>query len=143
MAYVTQADIEGRIPPQFLLQALDDDGDGVADAWEAVAADTDSAIDGILGTRFSVPFTGTLPTVVTEAAKAYACHACYRRRSVPDAQNPWQNAYDIYFHPVNGLLLRIAAGKAPLSPGVERAKPSGGAVVEAAPTFSTGGRRAV
>lgn len=137
MSYVALSDLEGRIPPAFLTQALDDDGDGEADAWDAVAASADGAVDGLLATRFSTPFTEPVPQVVTFAAILFACELCYKRRSVANEQNPFYEDAKA----MRVKLASIAMGKEPLQPGVKPVNKSGGAVLEAAPTFSTDGRR--
>jgi len=51
--YVNMGDVAGRIPGPFLVQALDDNADGLADSevWDKVAADTAEEIDGALGKR--------------------------------------------------------------------------------------------
>ncbi|MBU4460298.1 MAG: DUF1320 domain-containing protein, partial [Verrucomicrobia bacterium] len=77
MPYVTKADLEGLIPPQFITEALDDDGDGVEDAglWDKVAAQAGEAVDALLGQRFEVPFAAPVPPLVSQAAKIFAASA--------------------------------------------------------------------
>lgn len=140
MAYIALADIEGEIPPGFLTQALDDDADGTVDAWDAVQSDAAGEVDAILGLRFTTPFTGDLPAIVTKATKVAACYRCYSRRGVANDQNPFKSKYDDYFGP-NGFLSKIASGKLPLGPNIARTKPSASIITEKAPTFDTVGRR--
>ena len=137
MAYVTLADIEGRIPLAYLTQALDDDGDGTIDAWDAVAAQAIGEVDSFIGLRFSLPLGTPLPAIVQQSAQAFACEAIYRRRGISNEQNPFFTVAENF----RKTLRDIAQGKTPLKPGVDRAQPSGGAVIEAAPTFSKTGAR--
>lgn len=136
--YVTMADINGRIPSTFLIQALDDDEDGSADteAWAAVLADVHSKINGILGGRFDVPFANPLPPIVVDAAKTFACDFIYARRGMTTKENnPWkERAAEAY-----KTLKEIAAGKLPLTPDIGREKPSASAVTRKAKTSTASG----
>lgn len=137
MPYVALADISGRIPTAFLAQALDDDNDGVIDAWDGVAESVGSYIDGILGTRFTVPFESPFPPVVTTAAQVLACEMCYQRRGVSAEQNPWTAQANA----IRGVLMKVAEGKAPLAPDKQRAKPSGVLIKEESRLYDAAGRR--
>ena len=139
MPYVALADLESRIPSAFLTQALDDDGDGTIDAWDAVAEAAGSAVDALIGLRYEVPRPTPEPVVV-EAARVAACYLCYARRATGEEAKPWASRYSQYFGP-NGLLMKVAEGKAPLAPGAAKVKPSGGAVVEASSAFDSARRR--
>lgn len=98
--YLALSDLNGQIPPQFLIQALDDDNDGAVDAWEgaggvkqAVQDDIDAALEG----RFVVPLTfDPMPRIIKRAAVAFACELCYRRRGTTDADNPWKGRADAF-----------------------------------------------
>lgn len=137
MPYVALADISGRIPTAFLTQALDDDNDGEIDAWDGVAASVGSYIDGVLGTRFTVPFAAPFPPVVVTAAQVLACEMCYQRRGVSAEQNPWTSQADA----IRSVLNKIAEGKAPLAPDTKRAKPSATAISEPSRLHDAAGRR--
>ena len=88
MSYFELTDLEALIPSAFLTQALDDDADGVIDAFEVVRTTAQNAVDALLESRFTVPFT-TVPAKIKAAAVTFACAMCYRRRSVADADNPF------------------------------------------------------
>ena len=137
MSYVQLSDLVGRIPNDYLTQALDDDNDGVADAWDSVAASASGAVNGFLSTRFAVPFRVNIPQVVIEAAIIFACELCYKRRSVANEQNPFYEDAKA----MRVKLANIALGKEPLQPGAVPVNKSGGAVLERAPTFSNAGLR--
>lgn len=110
--YLALADLNGQIPPQFLIQALDDDNDGVVDAWDAVKAIVQEEVDALLEGRFAVPLTfDPMPKIIKRAATAFACELCYRRRSTPDADNPWKGRADAF----RKTLAMISAGDLKLS----------------------------
>lgn len=95
--YLSLSDLNGQIPPQFLVQALDDDNDGVVDAWDAVKAIVQEEVDSLLEGRFAVPLTfDPLPKIIKRAAVAFACELCYRRRGTADAENPWKGRADAF-----------------------------------------------
>lgn len=140
MAYLTLTDLEGKIPPAFLIDALDDDRDGVIDAFDKVADDVSETIDGILSVRYNVPFT-TVPKVVSSAAKTLAAEQCYKRRGVEDAKNPWKTDAD----GIRTMLRAIARGDIQLqvsTPAVEAVAPSASIITEesrlGAPHFTLG-----
>lgn len=138
MAYVTQSEIEAELPPAFLVEALDDDGDGSEDAglWDKVEASVAETIDGILGQRFAVPFSAPVPAVVKMAARVLVLELLYFRRSI--TPNPWEKrAQDI-----RAKLGRIADGDEPLTPGAERVNQSVSAITEAAKTTNGNGNLA-
>lgn len=90
MAYATQAEIEALIPPQFLREALDDDGDGQADdgLLAQVIANAGQAVDALICGRYELPF-AVAPKNVLRAGLVFACESIYQRRQVPAEQNPW------------------------------------------------------
>ena len=128
MAYIELTDLKGSIPANFYTPGLDDDGDGVVDAWSEVSADVDEAIDALLEGRFEVPLTlQPLPRTIKVAAKIFACELLYRRRNTPDDQNPW-------FKLANGQRTRLAsitAGELKLSvvPNADAVTPDAAASV--------------
>ena len=131
-------DITGLIPGQFLTEGLDDDGDGQADpaVWTQVAADVKSAIDGVLGARFTVPFENPLPAVVNRAAKILAAEQIYTRRGRVDANGKIVNPFAKQADAIREQLAAIAAGDQPLAPSVERQKPSVSVITAPAKTSS-------
>lgn len=132
MPYVELADLQAVIPTAWLTESLDDDGDGVIDAWTAVQAGACRAVDAILGGRFSTPFTDPVPAIVREAAFQFAAESCYTRRGVPFDQNPFGKSAST----IRAQLRQIAAGEIPLDPNKEREKPSGSAILSPSRTHS-------
>ncbi len=90
MAYCTKSQLEAKVPPARIAEALDDNGDGSEDVglWEKVEEAVRQQIDGILGQRFSVPFASP-PNAVVQAALTLCADALFRRRGIVDEQNPW------------------------------------------------------
>lgn len=132
--YVALTDLQAIIPPAFLTQALDDDSDGVIDAWTAVQAAAERAVNAALGVRFTVPFTDPIPPIVAEAAFLFAAEACYTRRGVEFDQNPFGKSAST----MRATLRQIAAGEMPLAPTIERQKPSVSVITEPARTAGSG-----
>lgn len=139
--YVTMSEMNGLIPTAFLVQALDDDQDGNADAtaWAAVLGQVHKQIDGPLGTRFKVPFTNPLPPIVSEAAPIFAAELLYNRRGFADDKNPWTKQAS----ELRKKLDAIAQGALPLTPEIKRTAPAAGIVSETAKTASTRRKTAI
>jgi len=117
--YVTQSDMTARIPVSFVTQALDDNGDGVADdgAWDAVQSAVQAEIDGTLSVRYRTPFNSPVPSVVLRSAQVLAAALLYQRRGIADKENPFSNQADA----IRQTLAKIASGDLPLDPSEDRA----------------------
>jgi hypothetical protein len=80
-------DLAGLIPSANIVQALDDDGDGVADtaAWTSVQA--------IAADRIADCFGGPAParhaTAAAWALKVFLCEILYGRRGLSEGRNPF------------------------------------------------------
>jgi hypothetical protein len=127
MPYTTQAQLETEIPPPHLIEALDDDGDGVADAGQldAVIASASQAVDALLSPRFSVPFADPAPAPVREAAFAFAGEKIYLRRPQGE-RNPFKTRADFW----REHLAKIGRGEAELDAATVRAFTPGAAITE-------------
>jgi phage gp36-like protein len=128
--YLALSNLNGQIPPQFLIQSLDDNNDGVVDAWEQVKAAVQDEVDSLLEGRFAVPLTfDPMPRKIRVACVALACELCYRRRGTPDAENPWKSRADA----ARKQLAAVTAGdlKLAVSPPAEAAAvdPPGAVIV--------------
>lgn len=136
MPYVAKSDLDGLLPPQFLLEALDDNADGVEDAglWDKVAAQAQDAVDALLGQRFAVPFAPPLPPLVSQAARIFAASALYRRRGFGADRNPFAKEEER----LSVKLSRIGQGLEPLTPDVDRAQDSISVIEEPAATYPAG-----
>ncbi|MEI6036097.1 MAG: phage protein Gp36 family protein [Verrucomicrobiae bacterium] len=131
--YIAQSDLAALIPADFLTQALDDDGDGIVDAWATVQAAACCEVDAILGVRYTVPLPTPYPAVVIHAARTLAAEACYLRRGSPAEKNPFTAAAKT----VRLQLRDIALGALPLDPTISRPKPSAILITEPARTAGT------
>lgn len=119
MAYTEQAAIEAEIPGPHLVDALDDDGDGQADAGvlEQVIANASEAVDGLIAPAYAVPV--AVPTAgLKRACLVFACEAIYRRRQVPEEANPFRKEGDSW----REVLKEVGTGKRKLDASTEAAK---------------------
>jgi phage gp36-like protein len=93
MPYVSLIQIQTKIPAAILNDALDDDGDGKADAgqFDAIVATASAEIDGYLSGLFAVPFADPAPAKVVSAAMAFVCEMIYQRRGVQEERNPFDS----------------------------------------------------
>lgn len=139
MAYVIQSDLKGLIPDDFVIQALDDNGDGQPDpdVWAAVALAVQETIDDALGSAYRTPFASPAPIVVRESARILVCDLLYRRRGVADAANPWVKPVES----VRARLRAIAQGGS--IPGLARTLPQPALISEPARTTTKSGRMLV
>lgn len=132
MSYLTQADLATLIPPEFIVEALDDDGDGGADPglWDAVATEVSEAVDGYLAQRYSLPLPLPLPPLVSQAAKIFACELLHQRRGLFGDKNPFHRRAD----DLREKLQAISSGESPLSAAATPAAPSISIISEPAGT---------
>jgi hypothetical protein len=126
--YATIQQVAARVPNTLIVQALDDNRDGQIDAdvqaaWEQ---SVDGEIDGFLGQRYSVPFSGTIPSVVANAAMILRCEALYQRRGIPTEQNPFSGQAA----KIREKLDRIGRGVDPLTPDTPKAHDPGSIISE-------------
>lgn len=84
--YVNRSWVETKVPSQHLLEALDDDGDGVEDdgLFDKLAESVSGDVDSIIGADATVG-----AALRTSAANIFFCATIYKRRGVGDAANPW------------------------------------------------------
>lgn len=150
MPYVTQADLAADIPPQFILQALDDDGDGAADpgAWDLIAQKVGNEIDAKIGGRYRVPMipdtvkyplTAGFPPVIAHAAQVLAAEKLFTRRQMSGAKNPLAEEVAA----VRAQLTLIGKGELPLDPDDNRADPSASVITAPLQTVSLGSRLSI
>lgn len=128
MAYVTQAEVEAKIPPQTLRDQLDDDRDGVADdgLLDQIITNASDEVDAFLAGLFTVPFDDPAPKVVRSATLAFVCEALYARRLVGDSKNPFSTSAKSF----RDMLKLIGTGKMQLASDVARVATPGEAITE-------------
>ena len=143
--YIAMGDIQGMIPLKFLIEGLDDNGDGEADgaAIDAVFTQASQAVDGLLEGRFTTPFTNPIPKIVIEATKIFAAELIYQRRGTKAEENPFTKQANQYRDPKDGKLGKIARGEEPLYPTIQRQLPSATAVTQPSKTSSSTGKLSV
>ncbi len=117
-AYVTQQQIETAIPAPHLLDALDDDKDGVADSGllDRIIAQACQAVDGYLQALYEVPIQSP-PPLVRDIAFIFAVELIYARREIggDDKRNPWTaqaNAYRKQLREIASGEVRLDATRA-------------------------------
>lgn len=87
---MTHADLLGEMPAELMLQALDDNGDGIADeaAWVAVHGAAEERLQGAFG--------GAVPARHAAAGRAALKLFClvilYNRRGMTGEANPYTTA---------------------------------------------------
>jgi hypothetical protein len=137
MPYIVQTDLEAKVPATLILQALDDNADGVQDdgLWDKVYTAVENEIHGVLEGRYAVPFASPYPSVVVTAAFVLMAEAIYLRRGLAGDQNPWtKQAADI-----RKTLADIGSGDKPLKYEVTPAQTGGAVISEPAKTYQEGG----
>jgi phage gp36-like protein len=84
MAYVTRAEVQAKIPPPILIDALDDNGDGSEDAgiFDQLVANAATSVESYLAGLYTVPFTEPAPPKVRAAALIFCLELLYARRQV-------------------------------------------------------------
>jgi phage gp36-like protein len=83
-----------------------------AGAWDKLIADVSEEIDGLLGQRFTVPFSSPYPPLVVVASKVLAAEALYLKRGLARDANPWSKAAER----MRDKLSAIATGKESFEP---------------------------
>lgn len=138
MAYCSYNDIAALIPPDFLVQALDDNGDGAADdgLFDTIEGLAEDDINAFLGVRYALPLDQPYPPVVVSAARALTCEKLYDRRGIGPDKNPWTAKANA----ARAVLKAISLGETPLAPDLNRADPSASIVTEPMITASHRGR---
>ena len=135
--YLTLTDLSALIPPEFLTQSLDDDADGIIDAWDAVSTAACDEVDAILGVRYAVPLPAPYPAIAIHSARVLAAEACYLRRGAFGERNPFSVPADA----IRKTLRSIAAGTLPLDPTIKRPAPTVSIITE--PSRTAGERTSV
>jgi phage gp36-like protein len=137
MPYITCQQIYGNIPQPKVNDALDDDGDGQADpgVLDQIIADSCQEVDGYLQGRYTVPFTGEIPSVVVQASLAFACEKIYGRREVGAEANPFTAKARVFrgTSGTPGILTKIANRDLPLDVGETESITPGAVLHEEAP----------
>jgi phage gp36-like protein len=118
--YLLRADVESKIPPAQIAEALDDNGDLLEDPglWAKMLAAVESEIDGALSRRYSLPLSDP-PAYLRAGACALACESLFQRRGIPAEGNPFTAQAAAF----RSLLGQLASGKQTLQVGTAPTKP--------------------
>lgn len=137
MAYTSRGAIVAKLPDRYVVEALDDDGDGEEDAGllDTIIATGDTEIDGYLEGRYQLPLSPT-PAKLATASLVIALEAIYYRRGLSREDNPWANRAS----EIRASLRRIQAGEENLFAGTEKAEAGVVVVAEPARTHSNSNR---
>jgi phage gp36-like protein len=129
--YLHRDDIEARIPPAHILEALDDDSDAIEDEglWDKISATIQGEIDGHLSRRYTIPLSDP-PASLRAGAATLACELLYQRRGIPAEANPYAKAAAEF----RAWLTDLATGKAALTAASTPARPPISIITEAAGT---------
>ncbi len=131
--YADPADIEDLIPPELLVEALDDDADGEADAGrlQRLIAAAARLINGKLARRYRVPIDvtsgdGVSPAAWLKNATIYiAVSIAYGRRGMEE-----RYPYKTELEDILEELQAIANGDQPLFPEMQRVNDSAEVISE-------------
>ena len=136
--YITLKKMIAIVPQEYIAQAMDDDGEGGADAgvWDEIAEAVADEVEGPLGLRYSVPFDVPFPKIVRQAARIFCAEILYLRRGISGEDNPWS----VRATSMRRKLNKIGSGDDPLGPDYDKETPSGSIISEPSKTYSNQGR---
>ena len=137
--YIIMSDLAAELPGKFLIQALDDNQDGLADTdvFASIQNAVKEEIDGKLEQKYDVAQFGTNPpALVRSIARTLACETLYRRRGIDEKNNPYTDRAKA----ARAKLNAIAKGDELLFPQAKQANESGTVIAEDAKTVSKSGR---
>lgn len=133
MSYLTLAEMTAEIPEDFIVQSLDDAGDGdITDLFETVQEAVADKIHGYLSQRFETPFVVDIPPLVKQAARVFTGDMLYRRRGFKGDDNPFEEEEEKFCK----MLAEIGNGDRPLVAGKSQKSNSVVTITEAARTTS-------
>lgn len=137
--YTTIDQVKAKLPQTFLVEALDDDRDGMIDedVWSAVAEEAADQVDARLGQRYATPFDLlALPAPAKSASLLFCLETLYLRRGYGTEES---NPFLASARAARKELEAIGAGDKALSPTAEKPRPSVAVFGEPAKTTSASG----
>jgi hypothetical protein len=139
IVYTSQEQAKAKVPEAFLVEALDDDRDGMIDddVWTAVAEEAADQVDARLGQRYAVPFPAdAIPAPARHASLLFVLETLYLRRGFgTEENNPFLNSA----RAARKELEAIGSGQKPLTPESQKPRPSVAVFTEPARTTSSAG----
>jgi hypothetical protein len=137
--YTLLAQVKAKLPYEFIVEALDDDRDGMIDdeVWQAVCEDAATQVDSRMGKRYPVPFDpAELPPIIESSALMFVLETLYQRRGYgTEENNPFLSAA----RAARKELTEIGNGEQPFMPAAQKPRQSVMAVTERARTSSRQG----
>lgn len=115
MAFFTLDQLTALIPASYLTEGLDDDANGVEDAFTKVRDAAENRINGMLSARYEIPLpiaNAGVAAFLADAGCLIAASLVYSRRGVPADQWPFKGEHSA----VMARLRAIAKGEEPLAP---------------------------
>src|SRR5262249_9140052 len=130
-SYISRSQIETKVPPPILVEALDDDGDGNEDSglFDSIIAAASQEVDGYLSGLYAVPFPDPLPAKVSQAALCFALDIIYGRRATSGESrnpNPWKSQAQFW----REHLQKVGNREIPFDAGVDKAFSPGAVITE-------------
>ncbi len=145
--YIQLEDLDSLIPNGWVVQALDDDGDGNADTllWDKVRAAAEDAVNGVLSTSLAVPVDSPENYPFLKHVTRYeASRVCFARRGYDTSTTAFPH-YEIWKEAWKQLK-RVGEGELTLGPSSggsgTRTNPRGSFITGPARTHSSSGRAA-
>lgn len=139
VVYTLIDQVKAKLPYDFIVEALDDDKDGLIDedVWTAVAEDAADQVDDRLGQRYTVPFDpANLSAKVRASSLLFVLETLHLRRGFgTEENNPFLNSA----RAARKELSAIGNGEVPLTPTAEKPRKSISTVTEPARTSSAHG----
>lgn len=139
VTYTTLDEVKAKLPWDFIVQALDDDKDGLMDdsVWEVIAENAAKQVDARLGKRYQVPFNpDALEPIVSDASLTFVLETLYTRRGFGTAEN---NPFLTAANQFRKDLADIGNGTAPLTPEARKPRQSVVTFTEPSRTHSAAG----
>ena len=137
--YTTLDQVKAKLPYDFIVEALDDDKDGIIDdgVWTAVSEDAADQVDARLGKRYAVPFNPELlEPIVKSSSLMFVLETLYQRRGFGTEE---KNPFLASARAARTELNQIGDGKVPLTPEATKPRPSVAVFTEPARTSSASG----
>lgn len=134
--YTTLAQVKAKLPYDFIVEALDDDKDGLLDdeVWLAVSEDAADQVDARLGKRYTVPFDpAALEPIVKASSLLFVLETLYQRRGYGTEEN---NPFLVSARAARKELNQIGDGEVPLTPEAKKPRQSVVTITEPARTSS-------
>ena len=139
VTYTTLAEVKAKLPYDFIIEALDDDKDGLMDedVLTAVLEDAANQVDARLGKRYSVPFNpAALEPIISSSSLMFVLETLYQRRGYGTEEN---NPFLASARAARAELNEIGNGAVALTPVAQKPRQSVSIVTEPARTSSKSG----